>query len=89
MNIKPVKGYLLVEPIVKEKTASGLYLPNQEAHPEYAKVLEVGAMTDEIKTEVKKGDTILFKKWGINDVKIDGVTYQLLKFEDVLGIVVK
>jgi len=87
MNIKPVKGYLLVEPIVKDRTASGLYIPSQQERPEYAKVLEVGAVTKEIQTEVKKGDTVIFKKWGLNDVEIDGKKYQLLRFEDVLAIV--
>jgi chaperonin GroES len=41
----------------------------------------------EVKSPVKKGDQVIYKKWGGNDVKIGDVEYQFLKFEDILAIV--
>jgi chaperonin GroES len=38
---------------------------------------------------VKKNDTVLFGKYGGNDIKIDGEDYKILRESDVLGIVEK
>ncbi len=38
---------------------------------------------------VKVGDQVIYKKWGGNEVKIDDVEYQFLKFEDVLAVIKK
>jgi chaperonin GroES len=38
---------------------------------------------------VEVGDTVIYKKWGGNEVMIDDVEYQFLKFEDILAIVNK
>jgi chaperonin GroES len=40
-----------------------------------------------IKAPVKAGDSVIYKKWGGNDVKIGDIEYQFLKFEDILAIV--
>jgi chaperonin GroES len=37
--------------------------------------------------EVKKGDRILFAKFGGSEVRIDGRDYLIMKEEDVMGIV--
>jgi chaperonin GroES len=37
--------------------------------------------------ELKKGDMVVYKKWGGNEVMIDDVEYQFLKFEDILAVV--
>ncbi|HCR81739.1 MAG: 10 kDa chaperonin [Candidatus Pacebacteria bacterium GW2011_GWA1_46_10] len=36
---------------------------------------------------VKVGDQVIYKKWGGNEVLIDDVEYQFLKFEDILAII--
>ncbi len=93
INLKPTQGYLLIEPAVAEKkTESGIYLPDtSEEKPQKGKVLAVGA--DELldsgktrKSPAKVGDEIIYKKWGGNDVKIDGKEYIFVKFEDVLAV---
>ena len=40
-----------------------------------------------IKCPVKVGDKVVYKKWGGNEIKIDGVERLLLKFEDLMAIV--
>jgi len=93
LNLKPAAGYLLIEPLEPEaKTSSGIYLPDSASEkPQEGKVLAVGP--DEITDSgakrtapVKIGDKVIYKKWGGNEVKIDGVEYLFAKFEDILAV---
>lgn len=93
-NITPTAGYLIIKSVEAEtKTSSGIYLPDSAGEkPQKGKVVAVGA--DEITEKgtkrpspVKIGDTVIYKKWGGNEVKIDGVEYLFSKFEDILAIV--
>lgn len=93
LNISPTAGYLLLKPLEAEtKTASGIYLPDSAGEkPQKARVLAVG--TDEVtdsgkvkKSPAKVGDSVIYKKWGGNEVKIDGIEYLFAKFEDILAI---
>ena len=94
MNIKPLAGYLLIEPQEAEtKTASGIILPDSAAEkPQQGKVLAVG---DDIVTEhgtkiaspVKVGDTVIYKKWGGDEIKMDSKELKLVKFDDLMAIV--
>ena len=92
-DLQPLAGYVLVEPASQEKkTASGIYLPeSNDEKPQYGKVLACGgAIYDdgqEIVCPVKKGNRVMYKKWGGNDVKIEDTEYQFLKFEDILAVI--
>lgn len=93
-QVKPNRGYVLVEPLKQEtKTKSGIYLPeNNEEKPQQGKVLACGgsvweAGVKEVACPVKAGDQVIYKKWGGNDFKLDEVEYQFLKFDDILAIV--
>lgn len=95
-QLQPLAGYVLVEPAKAQKqTASGIYLPDsQDEKPQHGTVLAVGESiwesgVKEIKSPVKKGDQVIYKKWGGNDFKIGDVEYQFLKFEDILAVVSK
>lgn len=67
-----------------EKTASGLYLPdNAKEKPVVAKVVAIGK---EAKS-VKVGDKILYKEYSTTELKIDGKEYLIVKEEDILGTV--
>lgn len=92
--LNPAPGYLLVEPAKQEKqTTSGIYLPDShDEKPQYGTVLAVGAdsVSDggvKIKSPAKKKDTVVYKKWGGNEVQIGDTEYQFLKFEDILAVV--
>lgn len=93
-DLQPLSGYVLVEPAKAHKqTDSGIYLPDShDEKPQEGTVLAVGGdwHTEHgavIKSPVKKGDTVVYKKWGGNDYKIADVEYQFLKFEDILAII--
>ena len=75
LNLKPTAGYLLIEPLEKEvKTASGIYLPeNAGEKPQKGKVLAAGSSIyqegREILPPAEIGETVVYKKWGVNEVK--------------------
>lgn len=94
-KITPTHGYVLVEPAAQQKqTESGIYLPDtHDEKPQHGTVLAVGddAMIDgqKVKSPVKVGDMVIYKKWGGNEVQLGDTEYQFLKFEDVLAVVKK
>ena len=90
-KLQPTQGYILLEPVeVTKKTKSGIYLPDShDEKPQQAKVLAVGPDLPKRKAPAKKGDTVIYKKWGGDEVKFDisGKEYLFVKFEDILAIV--
>ncbi len=87
-------GYVLVEPQEAEsKTASGIYLPESaQEKPAQGKVVAVGddlilENGKTMVTPVKVGDVVVYKKWGTEDIKVAGVEYKLVKFDDLMAIV--
>lgn len=93
-KLQPSAGYLILKPEDKQtKTASGIYLPDSsDEKPQMGTVLEVGSddITDSGAKKIspaKKGDKVVYKKWGGNEVKIDGVDYLFAKFDDILAVV--
>ena len=86
----PTAGYVLIEPYEAEtKTASGIYLAENVAgeKPQKGKVLAVGSDDGKKKSPTKVGDTVIYKKWGGNEVKENGKDYLFVKFEDILAII--
>ncbi|MBI2267964.1 MAG: co-chaperone GroES [Candidatus Blackburnbacteria bacterium] len=93
LNLKPAAGYLLLQPEEAETaTASGILLPDAVGEkPQSGKVLAVGdeEITDsgsKKSAPVKEGDRVVYKKWGGNEMKIDGKDYLFVKFEDILAV---
>ena len=93
-KIIPLADRVLIEPMSKEeKTKSGIYLPEtvDKERPEQGRVLVVGeGKTDVngklIKSKVKKGDVVLFNKYGPNEIKVEGKEYLIAKEEDILAV---
>ena len=91
-RIKPLAGYALIEPLeAEEVTASGIYLPDTaRERPAQGKVLAVGAAVKhpehEEEAQFEVGDTVLYKKWGGDELKVEGKEYKLVKFEDVMAV---
>ena len=92
MNIRPLGDRVLVEPIEeKEQTVGGIIIPDSaKEKPMQGKVLAVGKKLDkdgkEIAFDVKKGDTVLLPKYGGTEIKLDGKKLQLVREEDLLGV---
>lgn len=93
-KLTPMPGYVLVEPEEKQtQSAGGIYLPdNSSEKPQAGLVIAIGnsiweSGIKELKSPVKISDHVVYKKWGGNDVKMNGVEYQFLKFEDILAVI--
>ena len=95
MNIRPLGDRVLVEPIEeKEQTVGGIIIPDSaKEKPMQGKVIAVGKKLDkdgkEIAFDVKKGDTVLLPKYGGTEVKLGDKKLQLVREEDLLGVLEK
>ena len=94
MNLKPLGDRVLVKPVAAEqKTASGLYIAsNAQEKPQRGEVVAVGAGKlgengERLPMDVKVGDTVIYGKFGGNEVKVDGEEYLLLRADDIYAIV--
>ncbi|MBP6993785.1 co-chaperone GroES [Candidatus Woesebacteria bacterium] len=94
-KIQPLFSYVLIKPVQAEtKTASGIVIPDsaQEKQSQIGEVLAVGegfGSEDgrENKMILKVGDKVAYKKWGGNEIKMDGVEYMLMEQKDIMAIV--
>ncbi len=90
--IRPLGDRVLVKPTEeKEVTRGGIIIPDTaKEKPMEGTVIAVGIKRDkdgkEIAFDVKPGDVVLLPKYGGTEVKLDGVAYQLVRSDDLLGI---
>ena len=98
MKIQPLGDRVLIEPLSREelegRTKSGLVIPDtaEKERPEQGKVIAVGEgrRTEQgalVPLQVKKGQRVLFSKYGPSEIKVDGKNYLIVKEEDILGII--
>ena len=96
MAVKPLDDRVLVKQSdAEDVTAGGIVLPDSaKEKPQRGTVMATGPgrMLDSGKRgkmSVKKGDVVLYGKYGGSDVEMDGVEYKILREDEVLGIVEK
>ncbi|MBW1895191.1 MAG: co-chaperone GroES [Deltaproteobacteria bacterium] len=96
MKIRPLHDRILVQRVEEEKTTKGgIIIPDTaKEKPIEGKVIaagsgRVGDDGKKIPLEVKKGDRILFGKYGGTEIKIEGEEYLIMREDDVLGIIEK
>jgi len=94
LNLKPLGGRLVVEPIEQEDvTIGGILLPETaKEKPQKGIVLAAGPGERDdkgkyIPMEVKVGDTILFNKYAGTEIKVDGKKIIILRENEVLAII--
>jgi len=93
MKVRPLNDRILVKRLdQEEKTKGGIIIPDSaKEKPQEAEVVAVGSgRIDEngkrVPLDVKKGDKILFSKWGGTEIKVNGDELLILKEEDVLAV---
>lgn len=93
MKFRPLQDRILVKRVEEEtKTKGGIIIPDTaKEKPIEGKVMAVGKGRPgddgkPIPLEVKKGDRILFGKYGGTEVKMDGEEYLIMREDDVLGV---
>ena len=94
-NIKPLSDHVFIEPVDDEtKTESGIVIPDTADKEKQmkGKVVAVGeGRRDEdgklIPMSVKIGDIVLFKKYGPDEIEVDGKKYLVGEETDILAII--
>jgi chaperonin GroES len=94
MNFKPLSNHLFIEALEEERTTKGgIVLPDtaEKEKPIKGKVLAVGPGKRNEKGEtvpmsVKVGDNVLFKKYGPDEIEIDGKKYLVGDEDDILAV---
>lgn len=94
MKVKPLFDNVLVRPVeAEEKTASGIILPDTaKEKPQIGVVMATGNGTTDDKGKVipmvvKVGQKVMYKKWGGNEIKVNGEELMLVEQKDILAIV--
>ncbi|HUX53861.1 MAG TPA: co-chaperone GroES [Williamwhitmania sp.] len=69
------------------RTASGIIIPDSaKEKPQWAKVVAVGNIDG---AEIAVGDTVVFKQYSGNEVELDGKTYLLIPYSEILAKIVE
>jgi chaperonin GroES len=96
MKLIPLEDRVIVKTVESEdKTASGIVLPDTaQEKPQRGKVVAVGEgrLDDNgkrIPVDVKKGDEVIYSKYGGTEVKIEGEELLIMKASDILAKVAK
>jgi chaperonin GroES len=94
MKIEPLEDRIVVEPMEAEsKTRGGIVLPDTaQEKPQKGKVVATGPgrMLDTGKRAapaVKKGDTVVYARYGGTEIEVDGKEYMILRESDLLAII--
>jgi len=89
MQIKPCGDRLLIEPIeMQKKTEGGIIIPDTaKEKPILGKVIEVGT-SDEVKSNFAVGETVIFAKYGGEDINLNNKEYKLIQMSDILAKVI-
>ena len=94
MKIRPLHDRVIVRRLEEEeKTKGGIIIPDTaKEKPIEGRVVAVGdgrVKKDgtRIALEVKKGDRILFTKYGGTEVKIEGEEHLMMREDDILAVI--
>ncbi len=94
MKVRPLHDRVIVQRLEEEeKTKGGIIIPDTaKEKPIEGKVVAVGAGKikkdgKKVPLEMKKGDRVLYAKYGGTEVKIDGEEYLIMKEDDILAII--
>ena len=96
LNIRPLGDRVVVRPedSADEKSPSGIIIPDtaRKEKPERGIVVATGPGkrgddNEVIPVSVKVGDTVMFSKYGFDEVKIDEKDYYIVSESNILAII--
>ena len=95
MGVKPIREKVLIKRLeAQETTKGGIIIPDSaKEKPQEGKVVAVGngrfLEDGSVKPlEVKKGDKILFSKYGGTEIEVEGKEIKILRESDILAKIV-
>lgn len=93
-KIKPLFDNVLIKPLEAEtRLPSGLVLPDSaKEKPQMGEVMAVGEggfdeKGNKVVMVLKVGQKVMYKKWGGNEIKVEGKEWMLVEQKDILAIV--
>jgi len=93
-KIQPLFDNVLIKPLQQEEVLpSGIVLPDSaKEKPQTGEVMAVGegGVDDKgqtVKIVVKVGQKVMYKKWGGNEIKVNGEEWMIVEQKDILAIV--
>lgn len=93
MNIRPLNDYVVVKAVTEEVTKSGIVLPDtiSKERPEKGEVMAIGngkflENGTRQPMNVKIGDKVMFRKYGPDEIKVDGEDFLIVKESDIIAI---
>jgi chaperonin GroES len=96
MSFRPLHDRVLIKRVAEEaKTKGGIIIPDTaKEKPVEGEVVAVGSghigKDGKVRPlDVKKGDRVLFGKYGGTEVKLDGEDLLIMREEDILAIIGK
>lgn len=95
-KVVPLGDRILLKPLLKEdiqKNSFGIIIPDtvDKEKPEQGKVVAVGEGRYEdgklIPIRVKIGDTVVFSKYGYDEIKVNEEEFYILKEDHILAVI--
>jgi chaperonin GroES len=95
-KVRPLGDRVVVKPeeSMDERSPSGIIIPDtaRKEKPERGTVVAVGEgkrneRGDVLPIHIKVGDTVMFSKYGFDEVKIDDVEYYIVSESNILAII--
>ena len=94
MKVRPLHDRLIIKRLEEdEKTKGGIIIPDTaKEKPVEGKVIAVGAGRikkdgTKMPLEIKKGDRVLYAKYGGTEIRMDGEEYLMMKEDDILAVI--
>jgi len=96
IKFQPLGDRILIKPqdMEDKKSPGGIIIPDtaQKEKPEHGTVVavgpgKVGDDNERIAMSVKVGDTVMFSKYGYDELKIDGEEYYIVSESNILGVI--
>jgi chaperonin GroES len=94
MKVRPLHDRIIVKRLEEEeKTKGGIIIPDTaKEKPIEGKVIAVGDGKikedgTKIPMQIKRGDRVLFAKYGGTEIKIDGEEHLMMREDDVLAVI--
>ena len=94
IKVRPLHDRIIVQRLEEEEQqVGGIIIPDTaKEKPQQGKVVAVGKGKVKedgglLPMDVKAGDTILFGKYGGQEIKLDGDDYLIMREDEVLGVV--
>ncbi|MEW6031924.1 MAG: co-chaperone GroES [Bacillota bacterium] len=91
--LKPLADRIVIKVLEEEeKTPGGIVLPDTaKEKPQVGEVIAVGPGRtldngQKVAPDVKKGDKVIFSRYGGTEVKIDGEEYLIMRESDILAV---